>query len=543
MNVRARGERFLANLASLGARRLAILAAIGAAVFIATGLSGYYMSRPVNEILYSGLGRDDVGSIGSALREAGIPFDVSADGATVVVPVGQTAFARMTLAEKGLPRSGNLGNELFDKLGTLGLTSFMQEVTRVRAVEGELARSILMIRGVKSARVHVVLGEVGTFRREKQTPSASVVIRVESADEARIARTIRQLVASAIPGMSPGSVTVLGSDGMILSAGNGKDENGSGDLLALESEMSRRIQDSVGRTLEPYLSARNFRVSAVARLNIDKKQVSETVFNPESRVERSVRVVKESQSSQNSTGQSAAGVQSNVPQPKPSGGDQKQGTDETQKREELTNYELSSKTIATASAGYVIEALSIAVMVNRASLLAPEGGKSTQEAIDARVKEISDVAATTAGLRKDRGDTIKVMVVDFLEPEREMEPATGSSASDFAQRHFGQILNALTVVAVAMLFGWFGLRPAEKTLAREPAGVEAAPMALTGPSGESSIASAELANSAGDEPLPQKLLERSGWTSLLAEIEERIDDDESRAASVLKQWLGKDETA
>ena len=156
---------------------------IGLAVFAVTGFAGYYLSRPTMETLYSGLDRDDVVSIGSALTEAGIPFDVSADGATVLSPVGQAAQARMTLAEKGLPHSGSVGNELYDKLGSLGLTSFMQEVTRVRAIEGELARTIQMIRGVKAARVHIVMGDEGSFRRERQPPSASVIIRTDGADD------------------------------------------------------------------------------------------------------------------------------------------------------------------------------------------------------------------------------------------------------------------------------------------------------------------------------------------------------------------------
>ena len=144
---------------------------------------GYYLSRPTTEVLYSGLAREDVAGIGSALREVGIPFDVSSDGTSVLVPVGQTALARMTLAEKGLPHSGSVGNELYDKLGSLGLTSFMQEVTRVRAMEGELARTIQMMRGVKAARVHIVMGDEGSFRRARQLPSASVVIRTESSDD------------------------------------------------------------------------------------------------------------------------------------------------------------------------------------------------------------------------------------------------------------------------------------------------------------------------------------------------------------------------
>ena len=158
-------------------RKLAALAAIGIAVFALTGIGGYYLSRPSMETLYAGLDRQDVCSIGAALRDADIGFDVSADGTAVMVRYGQTAQARMLLAEKGLPHSSNAGYELYDKMGSLGLTSFMQDVTRVRALEGELSRTIQSMSGIKAARVHIVLPDEGSFRRIKQPPSASVVIR------------------------------------------------------------------------------------------------------------------------------------------------------------------------------------------------------------------------------------------------------------------------------------------------------------------------------------------------------------------------------
>ena len=150
MSAAEQAERLFESLRRLGGRKLAALGIIGVLVFGLTGLAGYVLSRPTFEPLYSGLDRADVGRVGAALREAGISFDVSADGTSVLVPYGQTAQARMTLAEKGLPANANTGYELFDKLGSLGLTSFMQEVTRVRAIEGELARTIQLMRGIKA---------------------------------------------------------------------------------------------------------------------------------------------------------------------------------------------------------------------------------------------------------------------------------------------------------------------------------------------------------------------------------------------------------
>ena len=121
----------------------------------------------------------------------------------------------MMLAEKGLPHSSSVGNELYDKLGSLGLTSFMQEVTRVRALEGELARTIQMMRGVKAARVHIVMPDEGSFRRARQPPSASVVIRTEMSDDRTTAQAIRHLVSAALPGMTIDEVTVLNVDGQL----------------------------------------------------------------------------------------------------------------------------------------------------------------------------------------------------------------------------------------------------------------------------------------------------------------------------------------
>src|SRR5262249_2204616 len=157
------------------------------------GFGSYYLSRSDFDTLYSGLTAQDVSRIGAALMEAGISFDVSADGTKVIVRREETAQARMLLAEKGLPASSNAGCELFDKLGTIGLTSFMQEVTRVRAIEGELARTIQSMKGVKAARVHIVMPETGSFRRGRQPASASVVIRTEMAADASAAQAIRHL--------------------------------------------------------------------------------------------------------------------------------------------------------------------------------------------------------------------------------------------------------------------------------------------------------------------------------------------------------------
>ncbi|MGD0721203.1 MAG: flagellar basal-body MS-ring/collar protein FliF [Roseiarcus sp.] len=544
------------NLLALGAKRLAVLGLMGLSVAAVVGLGGYYASRPTTEVLYSGLAREDVAGIGSALRDVGIPFDVSSDGAAVLVPVGQAALARMTLAEKGLPHSSSVGNELFDKLGSLGLTSFMQEVTKVRAMEGELARTIQMMRGVKAARVHVVMADEGSFRRARQPPSASVVIRTESADDRSTAQAIRHLVSAALPGMTVDQVTVLNVDGLLLASGSDSGDQEPGNMLALEKSVAQDIQDSVRKTLAPYLSLRNFQISVAARLNTDKKQTNETTYDPESRVERSVRVVKENSNSQNSAGQPPTGVERNLPQAKPTGTDGKQSTDATKKNEELTNYEVSSKTVSTVSSGFVIDGLSIAVLVNRQGVAASLGDKATPEAMDKAVKEIEQLVSSAAGLRKDRGDSIKVSVVDFVDSGHELEPVEGPSLGEQLMRQSGTLISAGTILLVASLLIWFGLRPATKALlASQKTGQESpipfVPDDNAQPMGDfssivdnfpkSGVRSLPTEAEEGDDILRNILARKH--KNPQKQLEQLVDYDEAQAAAILKQWIRQGENA
>ena len=555
-NALAQFERLWANLLALGGRRLAALAMIGFAVFAATGFAGYYLSRPTMETLYSGLDRDDVVSIGSALREAGIAFDVSADGSSVTVPVGQAAPARMTLAEKGLPHSGSVGNELYDKLGSLGLTSFMQEVTRVRAIEGELARTIQMMRGVKAARVHIVMSDEGSFRRERQAPSASVIIRTDGGDDRTLGDAIRHLVAAAIPNMKPDEVTVLNVDGRLLASGPDNLEKSPDNLLGLEKEVSQELREKITATLAPYLSLHNFQVSVAARLNDDKTQTNETIYNPDQRVERSVRVVKEKQNSQNAAGQTPAGVDANLPKTgKPQNAETKQSTDATDKREELTNYEISSKQITTTSSGFVIRGLSVAVLINKAALTASLGDKPTPEAVDKQVKEIEGLVTTAAGLQQDRGDTVKIAVVDFAaDAERDLAPVAPPTLMETLARQAGSFVSAGAIVLAALLLVWFGLRPATRMLLAPPA--ESAPAlvglselpppmsALDGPGGPTmalgGLSAPETnflidANDDRDDFLKELVARKD--KSPVRHLQKLVDFDEEVAAAILKQWI------
>jgi flagellar M-ring protein FliF len=535
MSGREHADRLLKSLLELGPRRLLALAVMGVTIFTVVILGGLYLSRPQMDVLYSGLDREDVTRIGAALNEAGIKFDVNSDGTTVMVSYGQTAAARMLLAEKGLPQSANAGYELFDQMGSFGLTSFMQEVTRVRALEGEIARTIQSINGVKAARVHIVVADEGSFRRSQQPPSASVVIRTESASDTNMAQSIRHLVAAAVPGMSPDEVTVLNTDGVLLASGDDTSNAAPGRLMTLEKSVGDDIQNNIRESLTPYLGLDNFQVSVTAHLNTDKKQITETTFDPESRVERSVRVIKENESSNNSSQSVATSVEQNLPDAGGgSGGENASSSND--RREETTNYELSSKTVSTVSDGFSVQSLSIAVLVNRARLAAEPNG-NTQEAIDKRLAEIEQLVVTAANLRADRGDQIKVLAVDFAPASAELEPVPAVGMMELVVRQLGTFVNAATILLVALLLIWFGLRPATRALLARPATPQPA---LAAPSGQPGFAEAEQAAAQVMHSAEASLID--DLTSQMKRsprkrLEQMVRYNDEQSAAILKQWI------
>lgn len=530
----------LDNLKGLGARKLAALGFMFALVVALVSIAAYYLSRPTFETLYAGLDREDVSRIGSVLKATGITFDINPEGNAVSVPYGQTAQARMLLAERGLPQSANAGYELFDKVGALGLTSFMQEVTRVRALEGELARTIQLIRGVKAARVHIVMPDEGSFRRTKQPPSASVIIRSEGPDDSSAAQAIRHLIAASLPGMTVDQVTVLNTDGMILSASDGEASDAApAKTLTLEKSIAKDIQDNVRRTLTPYLRLPNFQVTVRARVNMDRKQVNETIYDPESRVERSVRTVKENAVSQNNSSAATTSVERNIPQEKANAADGKQSNDESKKSEELTNFELSSKTVTTVSGGYNIEQLSVAVLVNRAAFSTPGKEPAKPDVVERQLKEIEQLVLSAAGLKKDRGDLLKVSAVDFTFNEHEISPVESGGFLAMLGSHLGAILNMLTVLGVSGFIVAFGLAPARRALFAEPSASRVEPplIAMDQP----------IAMPGPDPAAPPRLaMPTSGVLEGISErqkdvarkkLEQLIQNDEEQAAAILKQWM------
>lgn len=546
-------------------KKLALAAGIAitiiAAIFVSVSLN-----KPATLPIYTNLSQEDVNSMSRILAENNIGFSVGENGGEIGVDAGLVARARMLLAEHGLPTSQESGYQLFDRMNTIGLTSFMQDVTNKRAIEGELARTIQMISGVNSARVHLVMPEKNIYQRARTgAPTASVVLKTYGKLPERSIHAVRHLVSAAVPNLDTDKVTIVGADGMLLTAPDGGSLAGTSRLVELEREFESEAQMKIAQALGAHLGAENFRVSVTAKLNGDRKRVDETVFDPESKVERSTQIVRENGTTQNQDSSQATTIEQNMPDGPQTLGNGQSSSEKNERREETTQYEINEKKVSVVSDGYQIEALSIALVVNKARILALLGENSSEEAINAKLEELRAIVRSAISLSDDRGDQLQVSIVEFIPADGSAALAEPFSIMRLVNMHTGAFINAAGLIIAAILFALLGIRPLLAMLSKnnsrssESAGAETSPISiddlgpglgdgsefgLGGNDGAETAMGAGLGNDAGLTPLgfDQANLEMVAMQE--AQIKEKLEalanEGEERVATAMRQWL-KDE--
>lgn len=547
-------SRLISGLAALGARRLVLLGLVGLSVMAAVVTAAVYLGRPAMQPIYTGLSAQDVSRITAALAEAGISFDVNEQRSAVMVPFGQTARARSLLAQKGLPNSSRAGYELFDQMGSIGLTSFMQEVTRVRALEGEIARTIQALDGVAAARVHLVLADPGSFRRERRDPSASVLLRIDERWQNSASQAVRHIVAAAVPGMKIEQVNVAATDGRLLASGGDELTLGTAKHAEMERAMAAELEQRASRTLSAMLGPGNYQVSATVRLDVDRQQVNETTFDPKSRIERSVRTVKQSGQSEDSGTKPAVGVVANLPKEESSQAEGEKRRQREDRREELVNYELNTKTTQTVREGYRVKRQAIAVVISRKHLAETLGGSATPEAQEQRLGELKRLVAAATGASAEREDLVEIAAVDFTAGDGALSPVPGPGIRDYLLMNAGTAMNALAMLGVVFLVVWFGLRPMTRVLGQQPAialdagsgpalehqadGAGGA-HALAPPQGEVTSLVPDHAHDGGGQLAPR----RKNNAAMREKLEALVESDAAEVTKVLKGWMQSAKTA
>src|SRR5690606_22326315 len=291
-----------------------LFAALGIAAVVAALLFTlvFRMGGEAKALLFAGVETREMAEISQRLEAADIPYEIREDGGSIYVARSQVFNARMMLSADGLPSRGSIGYEIFDEPDALGQTQFQQNINRLRALEGELSRTIGSLDGVASARVHLVLPERQLFSRNAEQPSASIVIQLRR-DEltAGQVRAIRNLVASATPGLSANRVTIVDETGRLLAAAQSGEEGAAEGIDARQVATEDRIRRTVTDIVEGIVGQGNARVQVTAEMDFNRVSETRQTFDPEGRVVRSTSSTEESSQTAASARGATAGA--NVP--------------------------------------------------------------------------------------------------------------------------------------------------------------------------------------------------------------------------------------
>jgi flagellar M-ring protein FliF len=404
-------QSLVSFLRGLGASRLMAMVAVTAALI---GFFAFVIMRvttPQMTTLFTDLSLEDSSAVIKDLERQAIPFEIRNDGAIIMVPKDKVTRLRMKLAEGGLPKGGGVGYEIFDKSDALGTTSFVQNINHLRALEGELARTIRAIDRVQAARVHLVLPERPLFARETPEPSASIVVRVRGSLEPQQIRAIRHLVASAVNGLKPQRVSIVDEAGQLLADGAGGEQD---NTVADERRgaFEKRLRNEVEGIVSSVVGSGRARVQLSADFDYNKVTQTSDKFDPEGRVLRSSQTREESSATAENNGQVTVGNE--LP------GNQGNATtpvarDQSKKTEETNNYEISRTTKTEVTEAGRVNRISVAVLVDGSYVKNDKGEMVYQDRSKEQLDRIATLVRSAIGFDQKRGDQVEVVNLRFAE--------------------------------------------------------------------------------------------------------------------------------
>lgn len=540
---------FLETLRQLGPSRLAIMGGILVSLMMFFVFISMRISTPEMTLLYSDLSSADSGQIAAKLEENQIPYEVSPDGSRIVAPEDQVGRARMLLAAEGLPNGGSLGYELFDDQSGFGTTNFVQNINQVRALEGELARTISSLENIRSARVHLVLPQRELFSRESRPSSASVFLGVRPGGhiERQQILGIQSLVASAVPELKISNVSIIDSDGNLLAKGEEEGDN----LLSVQAEDMRRkfearltekIEDQVGRIV----GFGNVRAIVTAEMNFDRISTNEELFDPETQVVRSSQVTEESSTERESVAEDIS-VQNNLPGV---GGDllvDEAPSAESQRIEEVTNFEISRTVRNTVREAGEITKLSVGVLVDGRYSTNEEGQKVYEPRSQEELDQIAALVRSATGFDDIRGDSLEVVNLQFAKIDTNEDVLDDRMLFGFDKGQLLDVAEFLIVGIMIVLVALLVLQPmvnrliesdapeVDETLEADLLAARPANPALAAPDGTS------LTGSDEDED-EESLINISGVdgkvkAASVKKVEEIVENYPMETISVIRSWM------
>jgi flagellar M-ring protein FliF len=398
---------------TLGGPRIAAMAAVTVALIAFFVFVIMRVTTPQMTTLFTGLSLEDSAAIVKELDREGIAYQLRNDGNIIMVPTDRVARLRMTLAEGGLPKGGGVGYEIFDKSDALGTTSFVQNINSLRAMEGELARTIQGLDRVVAARVHLVMPERPLFSRDKVDPSASIVLKLRGSLEPAQVRAIRHLVATAVNGLSPQRISIVDEQGQLLADGATDPTTGS-DISADERQASyeKRLRQQVEGIVSSVVGPGHSRVQVSADFNFNRITQTSDKFDPDGRVIRSSQSREETNNTNDNNQQVSVGNEL------PGANAQQQNAaprDQSRKTEEIVNYEISKVSKTEVIEGGRVNRLSVAVLVDGTYGKDDKGDITYQPRSKDDLDQIATLVRSAIGFDGKRGDQVDVVNLRFAD--------------------------------------------------------------------------------------------------------------------------------
>ena len=557
-------QSFFNTLRQFGIGRLtAILGAAGGAIAVLAAVVLHVGAQP-QSLLYSNLDLKEASEITTNLSQAGIKYEARGDGSVIMVNRDDVARARMMLASKGLPTSGSVGYEIFDNAPALGQTELVQNIEQQRALEGELARTIRTLRGISSARVHLVMPKRELFEQSAEAPTASVVLGLSGSDlTPDQVSAIRNLIAGEVPNLKADNVTVVDDRNHLLAA-PGQDDALAGINTAhkndVEESYRKRIQDIVEGVVGPGAA----RVTVTADLDPTSTTQEKVQYDPDG----TGPIVRSTQTSESKDVNGAADnggattATANIPNGTGQAAVGSTTTSQSGTTTETTNNEISTLKTTMVTAPGEVRKLSVAVVVDGITTPAKDGKGADAYAPRSPedMQKIHDLVAAAVGIDAQRGDQLQVVNVRFSHSALDNAGVgVKSNLFDFDKNDIMRAAEIGVLLVVALLTIFLVMRPLLKFIngsgagylsAANSGGALAMPgggqMALGGGMSMPSLGNHVADNIAATGLVPtveqeQRIdiarIEGQVKASSVKKVSEFVDRHPEESVSILRSWL------
>jgi flagellar M-ring protein FliF len=498
--------------------------------------------------LYSSLAPEDASAVITKIKEAGIEYKLDEAGATVFVPAAKLAEARLALAGSGMPRSGRIGFELFDRTN-LGASDFTEQVNYQRALEGELERTVATLAEVEQARIHITAGKESVFLDSRQSAKATVVLKLRNASHIQqdSVTAIANLMASAVDGLAPDSVSIIDSSGRLLN----RPRTGDGDARTAEAGLDYRqqleseLQAKLGSALEPVLGPGRFRTGVSVDCDFTSVDQSDEIYDSAKSATLTSQVTEESTGSGITGG--TPGTASNLPQPPPKAVGTSSGI---VRRTENVSYQPSRTIRHTVNPRGTVRKISTVVLVDHTIRWEGTGAKARKTILAPSpevLKAVHDVAAGIVAYNEQRGDQITVAALPFettveAEPPLGTMPSSGKRTPDSDTRQLLYLGGAAVAVIVMLAAAVFMMR--RKAVSATDTSLPAIPAesAATRPTTSEAVEKNlqdEQQSKIESEIMTRIKLPAANKTTemLIRHVRENAQKDPEASANVLRSWM------